>query len=518
MRRRKNGLALPALLVYKLYTMSFTRKITKNGKVYLAEVESRWIDGKCVQKHIRYVGKQADGRTILSASLSDAVVDEVKLYGPLLLLDHLAKKIGLPELLGERGREILSMVYAHCLDYKSVNQMERWFQRTDLSMLLPLAGVTEQKLLEALDTLEALDAPRVQQRIFERVRRVYKLPVSGIIYDVTNTYLYGKRCLLGKPGHDKEGVKGRPLIQVGLAVTKDTGIPVCHKVMDGNIHDARMFRDFVTDLRSFSIGKGLLVYDRGISSAQNLKDARAIGWDTLCGLPLKGDLPRVLRSLIAEERFVRLDNRVRLRKGVFYAIAIAHAIDGVRGVLAVCFNEQQQRELRESRYDEIDHARGLLARGQAIKSGLEKFFNKAGALRQDVLAQAEEFDGYTCLFSTARLRKENMVQVYFEKDLVEKAFRSLKGIVRLQPVRHWLYNRVTAHVFICYLAYLLLALLQHQLKSIGISAEEALLELETMYKVYLRDSRRDFRLSRVVTMTKKQEAILKTIDRKLVKS
>jgi len=293
--------------------MSFTRKITKNGKVYLAEVENRWIDGKCAQKHIRYVGKQADGRTILSASLSDAVVDEVKLYGPLLLLDHLAKKIGLPELLGERGREILSMVYAHCLDYKSVNQMERWFQRTDLSMILPLEGVTEQKLLEALDTLEALDAPRVQQRIFERVVRVYKLPVSGIIYDVTNTYLYGKRCLLGKPGHDKEGVKGRPLIQVGLAVTKDTGIPVCHKVMDGNIHDARMFRDFVTDLRSFSIGKGLIVYDRGICSAQNLKDARAIGWDTLCGLPLKGDLPRVVRSLIADKRFVRLDNRVRLR-------------------------------------------------------------------------------------------------------------------------------------------------------------------------------------------------------------
>ncbi len=86
--------------------------------------------------------------------------------------------------------------------------------------------------------------------------QVYGIPLTGILYDVTNTYLYGKRCGLAKLGHDKEGVKGRPLIQVGLAVTKDSGIPVCHKVLDGNIHDARLFKDFLTDLRPFKIYQG----------------------------------------------------------------------------------------------------------------------------------------------------------------------------------------------------------------------------------------------------------------------
>jgi hypothetical protein len=33
-----------------------------------------------------------------------------------------------------------------------------------------------------------------------------------------------------------------------------------------------------------------------------------------------------------------------------------------------------------------------------------------------------------------------------------------------------------------------------------------------MYKVYLRDSKNVFKISRVVTLTKRQEAILKTID------
>ena len=39
-----------------------------------------------------------------------------------------------------------------------------------------------------------------------------------------------------------------------------------------------------------------------------------------------------------------------------------------------------------------------------------------------------------------------------------------------------------------------------------------------MYKVYLRDAKHGFQISRVVTLSKKQETILKTIDRKLLKA
>ena len=497
--------------------MSFVRKIKTKRGTYLAEVENRRVDGKVVQKHIRYVGREVDGETILSSSLSDVVIDEVRLYGPVMVLDYLAKKIGLPELLGGRALEILAMVYAHCLDYKSINRMEQWFERTDLALMLPLEGVTEERLLDALDSLEGMDSMRLQQRIFERTAAVFHIPVSGILYDVTNTYLYGKHCDLGKYGHDKEGVKGRPLIQVGLAVTKEFGIPVCHKVMDGNIHDAKMFSDFITDLRSFHIRKGIVLYDRGIASAENLRETKKIGWDTLCGLPIRGHLADVVRSVVQANRFVQLDNRVRLRKNIFYAVDLPHTIDGVQGTLTVCFNERQQRDLRESRYDEIEQAQILLAQGKAIKAGMENYFTHKKQVDKTVLAAAEEFDGFTCLFATSRLSKQETIRFYFDKDLVEKAFRSLKGITRLRPVRHWLYNRVIAHVFICYLAYLLLALLQHRLNRLDLTAEEALMELDTMYKVYLRDSRKGFQRARVVTLTKKQESVLKAVDRKLPK-
>ena len=114
------------------------------------------------------------------------------------------------------------------------------------------------------------------------------------------------------------------------------------------------------------------------------------------------------------------------------------------------------------------------------------------------------------------LSKEEMVRLYFDKDLVEKAFHTLKGITTLQPIRHWLSNRVKAHIFICDLSYLLLSLLKLRLKDLKMSPQAALRELDTMYKVYLRNPKKGFNISRVVTLSKKQEVILKAIHKKLL--
>jgi hypothetical protein len=42
-------------IVYVIYTMSFIRKIKRGNDIYLAEVENKRVDGKVMQKHIRYV-------------------------------------------------------------------------------------------------------------------------------------------------------------------------------------------------------------------------------------------------------------------------------------------------------------------------------------------------------------------------------------------------------------------------------------------------------------------------------
>ena len=471
---------------------------------------------KSVQKHIRYIGREVDGETKLAASISDIEIDEVKVFGPLIVLHHIAKKIGLPDLLGEYSPEILSLVYAHCLNYQSINRMSAWFKRTDLAMLLDIEKVTEKTLLDALDSLEEIDVENLQLTIFNSLNKEFRVSPKSLVYDVTNTYLYGKKCPLGKAGHDKEGVKGRPLIQVALAVTQDNGLPLFHKVFDGNIHDARTLQDIVSTMKPYKIKSGLIIYDRGITSADNIGVFHDLHWDTLCGVPIRDSLKKKLRPFIKKKDFTCIDNRVKCNKTIFYVVTIPYKMGNVKGTLALCYNRRKQIDLRESRYDEIKNAETLLSRKKSIKSGLEIFFDRKGRIIKEELKKAEEFDGYSCLFSTRSLSKEEMIRLYFDKDIVEKAFRCLKGITQLRPIRHWLYNRVTAHVLICYLSYTLLIVLKQYLKKLNMSPEKALQHLDSMYKVYMSDKKKKFKISRIVTLTKIQMDILRAVDKKLL--
>ena len=113
-----------------------------------------------------------------------------------------------------------------------------------------------------------------------------------------------------------------------------------------------------------------------------------------------------------------------------------------------------------------------------------------------------------------------MVRLYFDKDIIERAFKTLKGVSNLRPIRCWLKTRVKAHIFICYLSYLLLSLLKMNLKSknIMMSPEKAMEELETMYNVYFSDKKNKFQFAKTVTLSKNQEKILKSIDFKILKN
>jgi transposase len=499
--------------------MSFIRKIKKDGHTYLAEVKCERVNGKPTQKFIRYIGKEVDGKQVLSASISDIEVDSVKIFGPLVILDYLAKDIGLHEILGEYSHQILSMVYAHCVEPRSVNQMPEWFQKTDLNYILNLGGLTEQKLLDAIDSLEKAGRDELQMKIFNSVRKKYELKMSSVFYDVTNTYLYGNKCPLGKLGHSKQGKNNKPLVQIGLAVTRNDGIPVFHTVYDGNVHDARTLHDGMTLFKKMKIEDIIVVYDRGITSKEVLEGLKRQKLGSIGGLPIKGGLKDIVREYIRNKKLVQIDNRIKMAKTTFYVVGRRYRFGNVEGKLLICYNDRMKQDIRESRYDEIDHAENQIKAGKEIKEGLEKYFNNKGQKNKQAIAEAEVFDGYSCLFCTKELPNQMIAKRYFEKDLIEKAFRTLNGIVSLRPIRHWLFDRVVGHVFICYLAYLLLSLFQYKLDKtkLGLSVVEALREMETMYKIYMRDGKKGFELDRVVRMSKTQEKILRSVDKSLLK-
>ena len=65
------------------------------------------------------------------------------------------------------------------------------------------------------------------------------------------------------------------------------------------------------------------------------------------------------------------------------------------------------------------------------------------------------------------LSPNEVIKTYFEKDFVEKFFRTLKTFEEIEPVRHRLEQRVRAQIFVCVLAFRLLADLQYRLIKIS---------------------------------------------------
>jgi len=503
-----NNLTL-SLVVYIIYTMSFIRKIKKGNSVYLAEVENQRIGGKVVQKHLRYVGKEVDDKPMLTGSVERASVDRVTIFGPLLVLDEVAKQIDLAEALGDYGDYLLSLAFAHCVVPDSLRGMTEWYQKTEISNLLNIPQITYKKLVEAIDYLDGIDGDKVQERIFSRLKDILSLSPSGYFYDITNVYFYGVCCPLAKKGQNAER-RNQPQIQIGLAITKEEGIPIFHKVFEGNIFDSKTLPDILCHLRRHEIKNVCIVWDRGVTSKLNIREAKEMGFEILCGLALKTGMKKVVDSVLQED-IVSMRNRVRLRSATFYVKKQRYEVEGIGGYIAVCVNEKQRQATRERRYDEIDNALKLLEEKKAIKAGLRKYI-KGNKINHGTLQLAERYDGISVIFSTRNLRPEEMVRGYFEKDRLEKTFRCLKSFLEMDKVRFWLPNRVRGHIFICYLAYLLVSVLECRLKESGISAEDALETLESMYKVYLTDPKSKNEFVKTVTLSKKQEEIIRNVN------
>ena len=498
--------------------MSFVRRYKKGGKTYLAEVESVRIKGRVVQRFLHYVGREADGKTILSCSISEAEVESVKLFGPLMVLHALATNIGLPKILGEYAGEILSLVYAHCLNYRSLNQMKHWYQRTDLNLILKLDDLTEKRLVSALDALESDSMLGQQKTIFEHTKDYLGIETKGVVYDVTNTYFHGKKCEIARCGHDKEQRQGYRLVQIGLVVTQEHGIPVFHKTFPGNVHDSRTFSDVSKSLDQFGIKSGIAVMDRGVTSGENTDFLSDKHWKVLCGIKLDDGIRKALGDDFRSQDLCKLGNRVRMNRTIFYCDERPYQHGKTEGRLISCFNRRKAHEAEESRYDEIRSALQRLSKGKTIKPEMEPFFGTSGRVLESKLNKERQYDGMSFMFTTSKLAIPEAVTAYFDKDVVEKCFQSLKGVVRLRPVRHWLYNRVEAHVFVCYLSCLLLSILKMKVAALGVSCQAALRELDGLYKIYLKDPKSGFKVGRLVALTRSQEKILRAVDKRLVKA
>ena len=154
--------------------------------------------------------------------------------------------------------------------------------------------------------------------------------------------------------------------------------------------------------------------------------------------------------------------------------------------------------------------------GGAILTNNKKYYEKLLSLRSHGIHKDEKgknirYVGYSLVYHNTEYTEAEVIKKYFEKDVVERAFKKMKGPLSLRPIRVWLRRHVVAHVKVCYLSMTILSLLEYKSSKIKISGIDALKKMQYIYKVKLRHSDTKKEWDKVVTMGKTQEDLLKIL-------
>ena len=500
--------------------MSFIRKIKRGGRVYLAEVENSRHGAQVKQKFIRYIGLDPEwAKQNTSVAIRDIKIDHVKLYGAVIALESIARELELFELLGDIAEPILTLVFSHCLGYKSVDEVSGWYENTELTSKFEREKMPVEQLRNAIEKLAEMNSDHIQESVFEKLSDLLGEDSSGVIYDATNTHLVAvTRSSLANKGKDKEGVRNRKLIQIGLGVTRNLGIPIFHHAREGNIHDAMMFREAINQFNLMGIKKGLMVYDRGMTGKTCVSRLADSGWKSLAGMPCHKGI-RTLISNLDLSGIENMRNLVIQGETEFFVHSIKHEFNQIKGSLLILQNTRKKQDKARLRRANLVAARDALHNQKTeIPDELKKFFDTRLSMNWHAINRAEKFDGLSFIFTDAKISKKEAVRIYFAKDIIERCFKVEKSILNLRPIRFWLDSKIKAHILICHLALALITTCRVRLEKKGIFEEIGAVfkKLGLIYKIYLSElNGLENSFSKVNTLSKYQSSILMTIAPKL---
>lgn len=458
--------------------MSFIRKIKKKSGTYLAEVENYREDGKVKQRVIKYLGIDIDGVPHKSIRTSDVEITEVKEYYNFCAIHHIASELGFKELFGEKSKYILLMVYSHLVEKLSINKMKDWISRTEIPNLLDIHEIGHNTLYQTLDYLDSLDWDSINDKIVEHWFKKYKESKdSAIIIDVTDTYFNGSQANWKK----RKGKDGKydKLLQIGLAVSEQNGFPLKHRVYEGNISNSKIMTDFIPEIKM--LGMNTIIIDRGMTSIDSINEFNSLSVKCIAGVRSNVKLEKDFLDEISRDEIFTKKHLVQLKETIVFAKSFKY----LGGEIIVIFNPDI----------EVHQRNKLLKKDNITDKELSKM----------------KYFGFSFIYNSTDFSSDNAVVRYYEKDIVEKSFSQIKGVLSLHPMRLKILDRISAHVKICYLAYCILALMKYRLKKIGISPVDALEDLSLAYKVYLKDASSDFKWDKTVTLKKSQEKIIKTL-------
>jgi len=436
-------------------------------------VESYRQDGKVKQRVLEYLGKEENGKAVRKRQTKDYNISKVTQFLDSFVIKDVSDKIGLSKMLNKIYKPIMTLILSHMIEKISIYKIPVWLQRTDILNILKLKKITSNELYNALTELSQIDFDSIQMSINSFFRKLEDDNKSAVL-DITDTYFNGSKANW-KSRRGKDG-KYNKLIQIALAVSFTSGFPIMHKVYEGNTSNVKIFEDMINDLKV--LGYESIIIDRGMCSKKNIKNIQDYEFKSILGMRLTTVIGRDYLSKISRDEIFTKQCRVQLKATNVYI----KSFDYMDGKLIAVFNPNIEVAKKEKEMDIVK------------KNKLSKYA------------------GYSLIYTNTTLDEIEVVRKYFEKDIVERSFKKLKNPISLQPLRLSNLEHIKSHIKVCYLAYCIYSYIEYKVKALKISATEALYELNGGYKVYLEDKKSNKVIEKVVTLSKKQEQILSSLN------
>lgn len=336
-----------------------------------------------------------------------------------------------------------------------------------------------QHLYRAMDFLyEAMD--ELRDHLYFQITDLLNADVSVLMYDTTSVSfeidvpdpdLGDEQPGLRKRGNSKKKRPDLPQIILALAINR-AGLPVRHWVFPGNTADVTTVEQVVDDLRGLRPRRFLFMGDRGLVSQDNIDYLESRQLPYLLGCKLRAATTVDADVLSLRGRYRKVDDTLGVKETT--------VTEGGRVIrYLLCRDEQRAREDRRVReqivaylQDQLEGSRTADAHTRKAcdllsKRGLARYLRelKDGGLRIDrsKLREDERYDGkYVLMTSELEADAAELVGGYRDLWRAERAFRSMKSVLDIEPVYHRAPRRIIAHAHVCVLGYLLMKVLENR--------------------------------------------------------
>ena len=410
--------------------------------------------------------------------------DQLRLVGPDLIYGRLFDKIGFGAVRTSDNELFKSLVvtrlYRPGSKLKTLRYlayfMNRYYNEDKIYRFLDnLCWRPERRRKENGDDVKH----EVEQVTYNQALKVLGGTVSVVFYDTTTMYFESREDDVRIPGWSKDGKNANPQVVLGLLVGPG-GNPIGYEIHPGNTYEGHTMIPIIEKLQKrFEFPKPIVVADAGLLSKVNIKDLEAGGYEYIIGARIRSQSDRFREKVAAlglrngDSARIPLEGERRMIVTMSDARARKNAADREKGLKRL-----------EKRYKSEKFTKDKLN-----NRGYNKFLTLSGeatvTIDYDKVRSDAALDGLKGYTTNSKLPDDKVVEEYGYLFMIERAFRFCKTDLDIRPMYHRLFNRIEAHVCICFVAYTIMLELERILKAAQteITLDQARFLAEKIYQI-----------------------------------